>query len=573
VERAPNPIEMSRRPLVPLVLLTAVVGGCGDASSLTAANASARADVAPALGAQDAAPAPFKLAIMPDTLSLEVGRVLRVRVGVTPTGDLATFLANFPVITYRTVNASVATVTADGSTTGRGLGTTMLIATGGAVADTAIVVVRQPLAISPMRVSLSVGKTATLTAPGAAPAASARAMTWRSSDPSIATVSAAGVVTALKNGDVVITATDGGGVSFAGVKVGNVKASAGRVFTVPNEIDATGTSDMTGPLNQFLAAVPDTATIRFKSGGRYRVEGTLLFQDRNGLTIDGAGATLAVTSDGYDVPAQTPLQLRWPRLRAQFSFLGGKDIAVRGITILGPNAKAGPGEEAWNAPLEAQHAFNFVGVRGVTVENTRASRIYGDFVYLGPRNGTWTSNVVIRNNRYEYNGRQGMSITGAEDVLIERNYIAEIRRSTFDFEPNSAAGGARRVTIRNNDIGPGRLLFLAAGGAAGTVEDVTVDGNRLKNRVLNIEVLTPVGSRRTRIKIMNNVSDLRFGSPNTLMYFTRVDGLVVTGNTNPLTAIRNMSGVIADESCGVNVSGNTFTGAARELTRTGKSDC
>ena len=43
------------------------------------------------------------------------------------------------------------------------------------------------------------------------------------------------------------------------------------------------------------------------------------------------------------------------------------------------------------------------------------------------------------------------------------------------------------------------------------------------------------------------------------MQFVRVDGLTVTGNTVPLSG-QNMALASVAESCGVNVSGNSFPG-------------
>ena len=62
-------------------------------------------------------------------------------------------------------------------------------------------------------------------------------------------------------------------------------------------------------------------------------------------------------------------------------------------------------------------------------------------------------------------------------VLPEHNDLADMRRATIDLEPWSKSGHVRDVHIRNNKIGPGRLLFVAGHGV-GDISDVFVTNNR-----------------------------------------------------------------------------------------------
>jgi hypothetical protein len=193
------------------------------------------------------------------------------------------------------------------------------------------------------------------------------------------------------------------------------------------------------------------------------------------------------------------------------------------------------------------------------------SDVYGDFVYLGASRGQRASHIWIHDSHFERNGRQGVSFTGADTVLIERNYLAQVRRAHFDIEPNLATDEIRGVTIRDNRFGPGRLLFLASGGAPGTVEDITVANNVLVGKALMIQVTPPVGTRRSRIHVTGNVSDMGFGSPSSLMTFDRIDDLEVSGNRNPLQANRAMTAITVRESCGVVVKNNDFPNSIAEV--------
>lgn len=132
--------------------------------------------------------------------------------------------------------------------------------------------------------------------------------------------------------------------------------------------------------------------------------------------------------------------------------------------------------------------------------------------------------MTVRDSTFQRNGRQGIAITAGEDIRIERNLITQVRRSTFDIEPNSPDWGARRVTIADNDIGPGRLNFIAGHGYAAPVEDIVVIGNRLKGKAMNISLKAPLSKRRSNFSLIGNVSDAAYGSPSAAIKIEGFDG-------------------------------------------------
>lgn len=364
---------------------------------------------------------------------------------------------------------------------------------------------------------------------------------------------------------------------------GQVVAFEPSVVRIPPSIDATGSRDVTAALQSFLDSVPDGATIEFPDSARYRAEGGLAFMNRRGLTLDGHGATILATTDGRTIPPpERGSRSRWPRNRRHLLFVGGGDIVLRDLAVKGAHPAGGVAEAAYVKELEAQHGLEFHGVEGVELDRITVTDVYGDFVYLGANAGSWTRNVRIHDSRFERNGRQGIAITAAEDVVIEHNYIGNNRRATLDLEPNRDQGGARRIVVRDNTIGPGRLFFLASKGAGSNITDVTIEGNRLRGRALNIFVVPPPGHRRAHFRILNNTSDDKqggaqglfayMGSPPALMTFERIDGLEVRGNVNPLPASQQMIGVRALESCNVTVTGNRFPGAVKE-SEVASSEC
>jgi hypothetical protein len=326
------------------------------------------------------------------------------------------------------------------------------------------------------------------------------------------------------------------------------------VYQVPSSIDATGTTDVTQALLTFFSTVPDGSTIQFAKNGMYRVEGTLEFRDRHDLTIIGDGATTFADDTAH-------------RDRRHWRFIGGGDIAIRSLNVRGAHANAGLDRDSYHATLEAQHGFEFLGVNGVRLDSVSVTDVYGDFVYLGMHRDptTWTSNVHITNSRFERCGRHAFALTGVRDALIENNFVDTVRYSSIDIEPLGLDGGAQRVTIRNNRFGPGRLIFFAAHGIAGLVEDITLENNRVEGGWMQITVSPPEGTRRRRFRIVGNVSDQLLASTKPLMTFRRIDGLVVRNNGAVLADHTAMTGVLVEESCDIDVGGNEFIGAAQEM--------
>lgn len=131
-------------------------------------------------------------------------------------------------VSWATLNAAVATVNASGVVTGVAAGTATITATVDGVVGNASVVVQTPpagitsLSVSPTSATVTVGQTraltATVTQPNGAPSAT---VSYSSSNPAVATVSPAGVVTAVAQGSatITVTATSPGTNSFSATTV------------------------------------------------------------------------------------------------------------------------------------------------------------------------------------------------------------------------------------------------------------------------------------------------------------------------------------------------------------------
>jgi polygalacturonase len=347
---------------------------------------------------------------------------------------------------------------------------------------------------------------------------------------------------------------------------------------VPADIDASGATDVTERLQSFIDSVPDGSTISFPAHSTYRVDGTLMLLRRHGLTIEGNGALFFSDDPTPALYAQRDrngnlVTNPW-RNRYHWSIHGGGGITLRNLNIRGANAQGGTGSEAYQAALEAQHGVNIGAATGVLLENLDISYVHGDFVYVGAaraedgKTQVISRDITIRGGTWSHNGRQGIAITNADTVLVEGISMSETRRASIDLEPNSTRAIIRNITIRGSTFGPGRLLWLAAGGAAGTIENITLAHNQLVGRTMSVRIKTPEGSRRHNFHLVGNHSDRAGGGGNDthgMWTVWRVDGFLAEGNLAPLNPWRQQVGAVFYESCDVHVPEGQHPGASPEV--------
>ena len=148
-----------------------------------------------------------KVTVTPAKTSVTVGKTLELAAKVTPEN------AADKTIKWSTSNKTIATVSSEGVVTGVKKGSVTITAksTNGKKA-TCTVTVQNPVAVkrvvlSSTTASVTEGKTVALTATISPENAADPSVTWSSSDKTIATVDAAGVVHGVKAGTVTITAT------------------------------------------------------------------------------------------------------------------------------------------------------------------------------------------------------------------------------------------------------------------------------------------------------------------------------------------------------------------------------
>jgi hypothetical protein len=321
---------------------------------------------------------------------------------------------------------------------------------------------------------------------------------------------------------------------------------AAATHTVPTSVASDCSRDVTGQLRSWLRSLPAGSTAQLSPSGCYRVDGTIELQGRNGLAIDGRSATLRAMTEGD------------PH-RATWRFIDSSSIALRNLAVQGSL----PPGAGFRDALQWQHAFDFRGVRGVTLEHVRASGVYGDGVYIGLGDAApkaWTSTVRIRDMRIGGAGRMGVVVVAGRDVLVENSSLSGIGLTPLIIEPNGLGDGAEDVTFRRNRVsGPLTRGFFATLGK-GPVRGVRVQDNTLTGAGMHMSLSSPEGVRRSGYTITGNRSDRGYSAPGSAAFiFRRIDGATVRDNAVPLIGA-NMALVATYASCGISVSGNTFTG-------------
>jgi hypothetical protein len=319
--------------------------------------------------------------------------------------------------------------------------------------------------------------------------------------------------------------------------------TTGSTVTVPASIDATGASDVSAALASFIRSVPDGSTIAFKAGGTYKLSSAMHLTDRHDLVFDGNGATLRMA--GCAVEDSAFLLDGTPSTR----------ILIREFTMIGDNSAAGT-TGAFVGGCESSMGVAIYGARDIEISNVTISNVHAECVYIdaggNPRGvGAWADSISFHDSTCRLNGRMGVAIAAGSHVSVARVTFERLAISVLDIEPYMADGGATYVSLTDNTVNgygssPTYTPWLFEGSAYGmtttTVHDVTIARNRiLAGPVKSANTGTTAGltvkartSRWANFLVADNVSSVA-GSGAT-MYFEHVDGVTVSGNTQPLTS-------------------------------------
>ncbi|MDE6523115.1 MAG: Ig-like domain-containing protein, partial [Muribaculaceae bacterium] len=225
----------------------------------------------------------------------------------TLTATIAPENATDKSVTWTSSDASIATVSDKGVVTAVKTGTATITATSAngktatcTVTVAANIISVESISISESELSLTEGETATLTATIAPENATDKSVTWSSSDEAVATVSADGVVTAIKAGTAIITAASSNG------KTATCEVTVLPILVESLTIDPTTWSGVEGSEFTIKATVlPENAadkTVTFESS-----DTSIATVDAEGnvkVLKEGSCVITVSTVDGSDLKAE-----------------------------------------------------------------------------------------------------------------------------------------------------------------------------------------------------------------------------------------------------------------------------
>ena len=178
------------------------------------------------------------VSVTPGAATLTVGQTTQL---AATTRDASGNVLTGRVITWSSANPAVASVSASGFVTAIGAGTATINAASEGRSGSALITVQAvapaPVAsvtVSPASVTLAAGATQQLSATlrdAAGTILTGRAITWQSSMPSVATVSASGLATAVSAGNATISATSEGRSGTASITVSGGGGGGGPIYT------------------------------------------------------------------------------------------------------------------------------------------------------------------------------------------------------------------------------------------------------------------------------------------------------------------------------------------------------
>jgi hypothetical protein len=333
-------------------------------------------------------------------------------------------------------------------------------------------------------------------------------------------------------------------LALASLAVGASPAAA-ATYQVPSTIASDCSVDVTSPLVSWISSVPNNSTLSFGTNACYRIEGTIEFSGRTGLDFEGNGSTFR----SFNAPADT---------RAIWRAWQSSGLIFQNMTITGSYASGG----TFTYSLQHAHGIDLRGT-GAEIANVTIGSVAGDCVYFGlGSDNTTRSSGSFHNSTCNGTSRNGVSITGGNNVLVQHVTVGAIGYDTFDVEPNATTGnwGAQNVTFDSNTVGSYALNIFSV------VPNAPLSNLNFTNNVMNgVGLKIATGSTTTTANRPQGVT-ITGNSSNTAvapsaMNLSSIDGLSVTGNTVPMTSASMAS---VDTSCSINIASNSYPGGSSQ---------
>jgi hypothetical protein len=296
--------------------------------------------------------------------------------------------------------------------------------------------------------------------------------------------------------------------------------------------------------------VPDGSTLVFGASKTYRVEEVLQITGRKNLTFDGHGSTFISKNAVADQ-------------RAMWRTWDCSTIVFKNMTLTGSYATPG----TFNSALQHAHGID---LRGTSAEiyGVHINNMAGDGVYfgLGQTSALTKSSGSFHDSSVVGTGRNAVSVTAGQNIMVQRVTTDKVGYETFDVEPNVGTGwGASNVTFDSNTVGKSyEQSFVVIGNEP--ISNITFSNNSGTYGLAAYVVGRTF--RPSNVVFTGNSTKSTMNAP--VFDINYADYTAVTNNTVP---IWSNSLIAFDHNCNPSASGNSYPGGSSEDTITNPVTC
>jgi len=239
--------------------------------------------------------------------------------------------------------------------------------------------------------------------------------------------------------------------------------------------------------------------------------------------------SVAVTGDRVLVGTEQAVIQHYPSNDRDCACLTirGKGTRLEGrVKIIGSMPSGAP----YSARREAQHGINVESSENTFIGPWMVTNVYGDGLYVSKRDRgyPWTKNITIDGLRFDECGRCSFTLQAVDGVTATKLDIQRSNMSVLDMEPNGADWGCKNFAWTDSlvrDHGGGFVVASIGQGRTNSVSNIKLIGIRCPNRIFNMNIRPPEGTRRSNFWVENcSGGDIANTSP---LLFTRVDGITV----------------------------------------------
>ena len=312
--------------------------------------------------------------------------------------------------------------------------------------------------------------------------------------------------------------------------------------TIPGSIDPTGMQEVSGQINNFIAGLSNGTVINFPNNAVYKMLNGIYVRNRQHLVFQGNNTLLNMigTSGSTD---QSGFKLD--------NLIN--DIAIHNFRIRGVNPNT---TTLYIDGVEGSHGIKIADGHRIEINNVDVRHVYGDGVFIEGWNTSPyrpSSQIWTHDSNFDYIGRMGYVWNADSNSIVERNTFSHVGLFCLDIESDNDWEVVDNVTFRNNTVGSYGLspdftnwFFACAGGSTlSQADNIFILNNTVTigAPILSPHNTTAKGGLATIVERGQRISNVVFTGNSTtksgvgpVLNFDKIDGLTVTGNTQPLTS-------------------------------------